>query len=85
MSILKSYALHWYHTYILHPVIDRTEAPIFQHFYWTIIINSVRKEVKYFDTCQRTKRSFIQEWIEGGQLFAKICTGTELETAFKRK
>ena len=24
-SILQSYTLHWYHIYILHPVMDRTE------------------------------------------------------------
>ena len=27
---LQSYVLHWYHTYILRPDMDRTEAMIFQ-------------------------------------------------------
>ena len=31
--ILKSYVLHWYHKYLLHPGMDRMEAMIFQHFY----------------------------------------------------
>ena len=30
-SKLQSYALHWYHTYILNPVMDRTEVMVFQH------------------------------------------------------
>ena len=33
-SILQRYVLHWYHTYLLHPGMDRTEATIFQHLYW---------------------------------------------------
>ena len=39
MSRFKSYILHWYHTYFLHPGMDRTEAIIYQHLYWTLIIN----------------------------------------------
>ena len=35
--ILQSYVLHWYHMYILHPGMDRTEAMILQRLYWTII------------------------------------------------
>ena len=27
-SKLQSYILHWYHTYLLHPVMDRTDAMI---------------------------------------------------------
>ena len=45
LSNIQSYVLHWYHTYLLHQVMDRTEAIICQHFYWTDVINSVRKEV----------------------------------------
>ena len=37
-SIIQSYIVHWYHTYILHPGMDRTEAMIRQHFYWPSII-----------------------------------------------
>ena len=32
--ILQIYLLHWYHTYILHPGMDITEAIIFQNLYW---------------------------------------------------
>ena len=31
--ILQSCMLHWYHTYLLHPVMDRTEAMICQKIY----------------------------------------------------
>ena len=56
-SILQSYVVHWYHTYLLHPVMDRTEATIRQNLYWIDIRYDVRKEVTNCDTCQRTKRS----------------------------
>ena len=54
---LQSYVIHWYHTYLLHPVMDRTEAMICQHLYWPDIRNVVRTEVSNCDTCQRTKWS----------------------------
>ena len=38
--ILQSFMLHWYHTYLLHPVMDRTEAMIRQHLYWLSIITA---------------------------------------------
>ena len=67
LSILQSYILHWYHTYLLHLVMDRTEAIIFQHFYWPGIRYAVRKEVTNCDTCQREKSSNIKY----GKLTAK--------------
>ena len=45
LLILQSYVLHWYHTYLLHLVMDRTEAMICQHLYNPIIRKSVQKEV----------------------------------------
>ena len=55
-SILQSYVVHWYHTYLLHPGMDRTEAVICQHLYWPDIRNFVQTEVSTCDTCQRTKQ-----------------------------
>ena len=55
--ILQSYILHWCHMYLLHPGMDRKEAMIHQHLYWTGIRYSVRKEVTNCDTCQCTKLS----------------------------
>ena len=56
-SIPQSYILHWYHTYLLHPGMDRTEAMIHQYLYQTNIRYSVCKEVTNCDTCQRAKQS----------------------------
>ena len=55
ISTLQSCVLNWYHAYLLHPVMDRTEAMICQHLYWPGIIDAVQKEVTNCDTCQRTK------------------------------
>ena len=66
-SILQSYVLHWYHTYLLHIGMDRTEATILQHFYWPGIRNAIWKEVKNFDTFQCTELANI----EYGKLLAK--------------
>ena len=54
---IKKYVVKWYHTYLLHPGLDRTEAKIRQHLYWTGIKESVQKEVTKCAICQRTKRS----------------------------
>ena len=54
-SIIQSYVLYWYHTYILCPDMDRTEAIIFQHLYWTSKIEALQKEVTNCDTFQYTK------------------------------
>ena len=43
--------------YILHLVMDRTEAIIYQHYYCPGIINAFWTEVTNCDTCQRTKWS----------------------------
>ena len=53
--ILQSYILHWYHTYIIHPVMVRTEVTILQQLYWPGIIYAAQKEVTNFNTCQCTK------------------------------
>ena len=56
-SKIQSYVLHWYHMYLLHLGMDRTEAMICQHLYWSDIRDAVQKEVTKCDTCQCTKRS----------------------------
>ena len=54
---LQKYVMKWYHTYLLHPRLDITEAMIRQHLYWKGIIEAVQKEVTKCDTCQNKKRS----------------------------
>ena len=56
-SKLQSYVLHWYHMYLLHPRMDRTELMVCQHFYWLNIRDAVRKEVNNCDTFQHKKLS----------------------------
>ena len=56
-SKLQSCVLNWYHAYIIHPVMDITEAMIFQHLYFSDIIDVFQKEVNKCDTCQHTKKS----------------------------
>ena len=48
MSILKTYVLHWYYMYLLHPGM---------YLYWPGIRKPARKELINCDTCQHKKRS----------------------------
>ena len=43
--------------YIIHTVMDLTEAMISQNLYWPRIIEAVMKEFFIFDTCQHKKIS----------------------------
>ena len=54
---LQKYVVKWYHTYLLRPGLDKTEAMIFQHLYWPGIKYAVYIEVTYRDTYQCAKRS----------------------------
>ena len=56
-SIIKSCILHWFHTYLRHPVLYRMEVMIWEHCTGQVFRKSVQKEVTKCDTCQRTKRS----------------------------
>ena len=53
-SKILSYVLHWYHTHLLHPGMDITEAMNRHHLYWTAIRYAICKEVTNCDTCKRT-------------------------------
>ena len=56
LSILQSYALNWCHEYLLHPVMDRTEAMNRQNLYWPGVRETFCKEVKNCGTYHRKKR-----------------------------
>ena len=56
-SKLQSYVLHWYHTYLLCPVMDITEVMIRHNLHWPGIVPAIWKEVTNCETFQRTKRS----------------------------
>ena len=44
--------VQWYQIYLLNPVMDITEAMIFQHLYLNKIIETTKKEVKFCDRYQ---------------------------------
>ena len=52
-QLLQKYVVKWYHTYLLHPGLDRTEAMICQYLYCPGIIKAAQKEVTKCDVCQR--------------------------------
>ena len=56
-QLLQRYVVKWYHMYLLHKLLDRTEAMIFKHLYWPGIRKIICEEVTKCDVCQRTKRS----------------------------
>ena len=64
---IQKYIVKWYHKYLLHPGLDRTEAMIIQNVQQPGIIKAAQKEVTKCDVCQRTKRS-----IKNGKLPAKL-------------
>ena len=55
-SNLQSYLVHWYHTYLIHPGMDITEAMIRQHLQFPNIRDAIQKESSNFDTFQRTEQ-----------------------------
>ena len=58
--ILQKYVLNWYHVYLIHPGMDRTEAIIRQHLYWPGIRDAVLKKETNCDTWQIPKLSKIK-------------------------
>ena len=69
---LQKYVVKWYHTYLLHPGLDKTEVIIYQHLYLPGISEHFKKEVTGCDTCQRTKWSTKTN----GELPVKLAEGT---------
>ena len=57
---LQKYILNWYHTYLLHPGMTRTEETIRQHFYWKNLRADVRKYVGTCAACQKCKKQRIK-------------------------
>ena len=52
LLILKKIILYWYHTYLLHPRMDRTDEMILQQLYWPGITNTLQKEVTNINNFQ---------------------------------
>ena len=56
-KVLQERIVQWYHTYLSHPGINRTEMTIRQHFNWKNLDKTVLDVCTKCPTCQTTKRS----------------------------
>jgi len=54
---LQEAAVQWYHTYLFHPGINRTELNLRQHFTYKNLREVVLKMCGTCPTCQKTKKS----------------------------
>ena len=48
--------IDWYHNFLAHPGINRTEETIAQHLWWPGMRDHITKTVSKCDSCQRNKR-----------------------------
>jgi transposase InsO family protein len=53
---LQKYLIEWYHQYLLHPGMNRTEETIKQHFWWNSMQKDIIDYVSRCSTCQRSKK-----------------------------
>ena len=54
---LREHIVQWYHTYLLHPGMNRTYFNMHQHFYWPKMESTIRSLLKYCHVCQMSKIS----------------------------
>ena len=55
---LQHRIVQWYHTYLGHPGINRTEETISQHLWWPKMRDHITHSVSTCDSCQRNKRRY---------------------------
>lgn len=55
-TTLQQRLVDWYHNYLCHPGVNRTEETIGQHFWWPKMRNHITNSVKTCLTCQKNKR-----------------------------
>ena len=55
---LQSQIVEWYHSYLGHPGINRTEQTIKQHFWWEEMRQHITKYVATCGTCQKNKTKY---------------------------
>ncbi len=53
---LQKRMIEWYHTFLCHPGINRTEETIGQHFWWPKMRDQITRSVATCENCQRNKR-----------------------------
>ena len=55
---LKKQVMEWYHMYLGHPGINRTEETIAQHLWWPKMRDDITHQVSTCETCQKNKRKY---------------------------
>ena len=55
---LTTKIMEWYHMYLGHPGINRTEETIAQHLWWPKMRDDITYQVQTCDTCQKNKRKY---------------------------
>ena len=53
---MQSKVVNWYHNFLGHPGINRTEETISQHLWWPNMREHITRIVSHCDSCQRNKR-----------------------------
>ena len=77
-SKLQARIVQWYHDYLGHPGINRTEETIGQHLWWPKMRNHITNSVSACVTCQRNKRrvrkfGLLPEKVAEAQPWDKMC------------
>ena len=55
---LTTHVIRWYHTTLIHPGIERTEATISQHLFWNDMRTHITRYCNLCPTCQYNKKRF---------------------------
>jgi len=55
-SSLQNRVVEWYHTYLLHPGVNRTEETIRQHLWWPNMRDDIKRHIGTCDICQKYKK-----------------------------
>ena len=55
-DVLQNRIVQWYHDYLGHPGINRTEETIGQHLWWPKMRNHITNSVSSCESCQQNKR-----------------------------
>ena len=58
---LRARVIEWYHQYLLHPGVNRTEETIRQHLWWSKMRNDIVTYVTKCPTCQQNKKHYNQK------------------------
>ena len=53
-KILRKYVVNWYHTYLLYPGTERTEATISQHYHWHNLRDGIYTHINVCSTFHKT-------------------------------